>query len=147
MGAVVAFVCARLDEEDTAAQVLRDEGWGDRPWDVTECSDKASGECPCIVYQGEYKPFTEAQVPHIRYIADAETPEIATWIARYDPASALREIAVRRKIVRRCAARMNEMDVYPNGLVSPRALLARQVLIDLAAFWSEHPDYDREWVT
>lgn len=49
-------------------------------------------------------------------------------------------------IVRLCAARVNEMDVYPNGLVSPRALLARQVLMSLAAVWSGHPDYRQEWV-
>ena len=39
------------------------------------------------------------------------------------------------------------MDVYPNGVVGTSALLARQdfVLVDLAAIWSDHPDYDREW--
>jgi len=62
-----------------------------------------------------------------------------------DPARALREVEVKRAIVRRCAIRMNEMDQHPNGLVSPRALLARQVLMDLAAVWSDHPDYRAEW--
>ena len=37
---------------------------------------------------------------------------------------------------------MNEMDQYPNGLVSPRALLARQILMWLGAAWSDHPDYE-----
>jgi uncharacterized protein DUF6221 len=57
----------------------------------------------------------------------------------------LREVAAHRAIVRRCSARMNEMDEYPNGLVSPRALLARQILADLAAVYSDHPDYRQEW--
>lgn len=60
-------------------------GWGDRPWDVTECSDEEAGECPCIVYQGEYSPLTEPQVPHIQYVADAEGPAFAAWIAAMHP--------------------------------------------------------------
>lgn len=56
-----------------------------------------------------------------------------------------REIAAVRNIVRRCAVRMDEMDVYPNGLVSPRALLARQTLMDLGSIWNGHPDYQPEW--
>lgn len=60
-------------------------------------------------------------------------------------ARALREVEARQAIVRRCVGRMNEMDVYPNGLVSPRAWLARQVLMDLAAIDSDHPDYDESW--
>lgn len=57
----------------------------------------------------------------------------------------LREVEAMRAVVSRCAARMNEMDVHPNGLVSPRALLARQVLMGLTAIWGDHPDCDPEW--
>jgi hypothetical protein len=57
------------------------------------------------------------------------------------PARMRREISVKQDIVRRCVSRMNEMDAYQNGLVSPRALLARQVLIVQAACWEDHPDY------
>jgi hypothetical protein len=60
------------------------------------------------------------------------------------PAQALREVAAMRAVLRRCRAHMNEPDQYPNGLVSPRAALARQVLVDLTAIWSTHPDYQRE---
>lgn len=57
----------------------------------------------------------------------------------------LREVAVKREIVRRCAGHMDEPDQYPNGLVSPRALLSRQVLLNLAAVYSDHPDYREDW--
>ena len=57
----------------------------------------------------------------------------------------LREVDAKRDIVRRCAACMNEMDVYPNGLVSPRAVLARQILMNVGAVDSDHPDYREEW--
>jgi hypothetical protein len=57
----------------------------------------------------------------------------------------LREVEAKRAILQRCAARMNEPDQYPNGLVSPRAVLARQNLSDLATVWSDHSDYRAEW--
>lgn len=59
------------------------------------------------------------------------------------PARLLREAEAKRRIVGRCTARMNELD--PNGLVSPRALLARQILIDVAAAYSDFPGYRQEW--
>ena len=75
----------RVVEGDLArAKGLLSRDWGDRPWAVTECGDDEAGNCPCIVYQGEYKPVDEPQVPLIRYIADAETPELAAWIARHN---------------------------------------------------------------
>lgn len=64
----------------------RSEDWGDRPWHVEQCSDVHLGECACIVAQGEHLDFEQAQVPPIRYVADAETPELATWIALMNPA-------------------------------------------------------------
>jgi hypothetical protein len=76
---------------------------------------------------------------------DGEFDPDPIWCSCDYPARALREIGAKRAIVRRCAARMNEMDAYPNGLVSPRALLARQALMDLAAAWNDHPDYREEW--
>jgi hypothetical protein len=63
-----------------------------------------------------------------------------------DPPRMVHEDAAMRAIVRRCAAVKDEPDQYPNGLVSPRATLARQVLIALAAIWSDHPDYAEDRV-
>jgi len=70
---------------------------------------------------------------------------IIRHIAHYDPSRVLRDVAANREILYRCAARMDELDVYPNGLVSPRAVLARQILMNLAAVYSGHPDYDPAW--
>lgn len=76
----------------TAATKLRalidavpSEHWGDRPWHVEECSEQATEECPCIVTQGEYKPFDQPQVPLIQYVADAETVGHAHYIAAMHP--------------------------------------------------------------
>lgn len=149
MSRLAAFVYARLDEAEAAAKALRDEDWDDRPWDVTECSDKSSAECPCIVYQGAYAPLPEAQVPHIRYIADAETPEIAAWIARHDPARALRKLAVRRRILARhgnCGTGTGYCDDGGHGLEADDGTPSGCAdLYDLAGIWDDHPDYDPEW--
>jgi len=147
----VAFVQARLDEDEALAKAALEAGhseWGDRPWAVTECSGPEPDHegCPCIVYQGEYKPFEEPQVPPIQYVADAEEPEHAAHIARHDPARALREVAAKRAILaehgpgedgsvwcRVCdpAADMNDSDRwYPCKTVRL-----------LAPVWSGHPDY------
>jgi hypothetical protein len=98
-GDLAAFLAARLDEDEAAAKALASRDWGNRPWAVTECSDKAAGECPCIVYQGEYGPLDEPQTPLIEYVADTEAPEYAAHIARHDPARALREVAAKRAIL------------------------------------------------
>jgi hypothetical protein len=77
----------------TAATTLRklinevpNEHWGDRPWHTEECSDTDDmSPCPCIVAQGERREFDQPQIPPIQYIADAETPELAAYIAAMGP--------------------------------------------------------------
>ncbi|MEH0542965.1 hypothetical protein QA802_07750 [Streptomyces sp. B21-105] len=83
------------DQLRAAAERLRDlrealptEHWGDRPWQAEECSrtdDAPPSPCPCIVSQGEYRDFDQPQDPPIQYIADAETPEFAAYIATMHP--------------------------------------------------------------
>jgi hypothetical protein len=67
------------------AEALANDDWPALPWAVTECSDKEAGECPCIVYQGEYGPYTEPQAPPIQYVCDAESAGFAEWIASMHP--------------------------------------------------------------
>ncbi|MEU8469549.1 hypothetical protein AB0F30_16775 [Streptomyces sp. NPDC029006] len=81
------------DEMREAAQTIRKlitalpaEHWGNRPWQAEECSDTDDmTPCPCIVSQGEYREFDQPQIPPIQYVADAETPEFATYIAAMHP--------------------------------------------------------------
>jgi hypothetical protein len=145
---LVAFLSARLDEREAAARALGDPDWGMRPWQVEECAGDGASGCPCIVYQGEYKPVDQPQVPTIQYIADGEAPEYAAHIARYDPARVLREVEAGRNILARyedCLARQEDQD-YP---YAPAVEQAREyedfVLPNLAAVDSDHPDYDPEW--
>jgi hypothetical protein len=87
------------------AKGLLSKDWGDRAWAVTACSDTGSGYCLCIVHQGEYKLPGEAQAPPIRYIADAESPELAAWIAKHDLRSA----------IARCEAELAILDEHAEG--------------------------------
>jgi hypothetical protein len=65
---------------------LPENGWGDRPWHVEECSDTDDmSPCPCIVAQGEYREFDQPQEPLIQYVADAETVEYGAFIAVMHP--------------------------------------------------------------
>lgn len=59
--------------------------------------------------------------------------------------NALREIAAKRRIVQRCWRGMNELDPNANGLVTERALLARQVLMDLGHIWADAKGYNPDW--
>src|SRR5690606_6848263 len=60
--------------------------WNGRPWHAEECSDTDDmTPCPCIVAQGEYRDFDQPQDPPIQYVADAENPEIAAFIAAMHP--------------------------------------------------------------
>jgi hypothetical protein len=149
---MAAFLAARLDEDETAAKALESGDWGQSPWAVTECS----GFCPCIVYQGEYKPVLEAQVPLIQYIADAEAPEYAAHIARHDPARVLREVAAKRAIL---AVHSPGYPVtYPKPSGQPTCAVCHSGGWDwdpeqwpcptvraLAAIYSNHPGYRQEW--
>ncbi|MGW6703552.1 hypothetical protein ACWGDE_01480 [Streptomyces sp. NPDC054956] len=45
----------------------------DAVWHVEECSDEHAEFCPCIITTGEGN--------HVDYVADAETPELASRIA------------------------------------------------------------------
>jgi len=71
------------------AEAVRQGAWTGRPWEAEECGDDEAGNCPCIVSQGERKPYLEAQVPPIQYVCDAESAEHAAHIASWHPAVAL----------------------------------------------------------
>ncbi|WP_319052650.1 hypothetical protein [Streptomyces europaeiscabiei] len=80
------------DELRTAADKIRklvaaipNEDWGDRPWHAEECSDTELDSCPCIVAQGERREFDQPQDPPIQYVADAEDPDFAAYIAAMGP--------------------------------------------------------------
>lgn len=59
----------------------------DQSWHTEECADDERGNCPCIVAQGTLS-LEQGSVPMF-YVADAETPECAAYIAAMGPPVAL----------------------------------------------------------
>lgn len=129
---LVAFIDSRLDEDEKAAQL---SGRGRVAW-LTYRDDEGQMLYTTVAASDDFSPW----------FADGhELPEPASADNIYDQARALREVAAKRDIVRRCWAHMNELDTYPSDLVSPRAVLARTVLVALATAWNDHPEYRQEW--
>jgi len=83
------------------------------PWTVVECADY----CPCIVVQGSDEPPDE-------YLADAETPELAAYIALMHPGVGL---ALADWLDSLTGIEVNEHgpmdDEYRHALATARALL------------------------
>lgn len=64
------------------ATYIRDEATA--PWHVEECDSSEAGDCACIVAQG-YHSHPGAPRTGVSYVADAETPEYAAFIAALHP--------------------------------------------------------------
>jgi hypothetical protein len=117
-----------------AATVLRERAqavpsrWPGRPWHVEECASEEDGGCPCIVAQGKRAAWDQAQDPPIQYVADAETPEHAAWIATVHPGVGL----ALADLLEHAAARLDH-STHPDWqeLVAPHELaVARAVLAE-----------------
>jgi hypothetical protein len=84
-------VTSPADELRTAAQTLRSltaavhaPDLPDQSWHTEPCASEERGDCPCIVAQGTCN--TEGSfVQPLFYVADAETPELAAYIAAMGP--------------------------------------------------------------
>ena len=66
------------------AQILESPDHPGLPWHTEECADEERDNCPCIVAQGRTSYHDEASTPMF-YVADAETPECAAYIAAMGP--------------------------------------------------------------
>lgn len=67
------------------ASVVPSDRWGDLPWQTEECADESMANCKCIVSQGVNAEWDQVQNPPMQYVADAETPKHAAFIATMHP--------------------------------------------------------------
>jgi Family of unknown function (DUF6221) len=122
---LAAFLKARLDEDEAAAKATQAAA---AEWFLgsSEDDDKRSIRYtgPSTLYPGESWDYC---------IADRVTEDAAAHIARHDPARVLREIEAKRAI-------LAQWEAGPAG--SPVLTFA---LHNLAAVYSDHPDYRQEW--
>jgi hypothetical protein len=129
MDELIAFVTARLDEDEAVAKGTGGDG-PDGQWARRE-DEVGTGYGHLYDGRGEVVVYDEGAPGDIGF----------DHIASHDPAHVLREVEATRKLVQRFGAalaiRKEELDM---GV----AYLYGQ-MCDEAAVWSDHPDYRQEW--
>lgn len=123
---LVAFVSARLDEEETCAREAADGDSGrwfmGEKWNVYRAEDTApyadTDEHDLVAY-GNVKPQSE-------------------YIARMDPARTLRRVRATRAVL---DAYVMSVRMLGEGLSRDKLMLVRVH----AGIWEDHPDYDPAW--
>ena len=131
---IVEFINARLNEDEQIAHTSigkhpeRAE-WSYQPWapsvegsgEVIAPNDRDSSGYPELItrdMEGIHNAVEEKDGPHI---------------ARHDPARALREVESKRTI----------LNLF--GTYRPTSEPLQDVLLELAAVYSDHPDYRTDW--
>jgi hypothetical protein len=142
---LVAFLNARLDEDEIAALDASDKRYpdGDHWW------SRSNGQ---IVQRGYCVPGEPAGV-----VADTNVqgPERTPHMTRHDPARVLREVAAKRARLAYYEAAQAKLDhiVAHPGEMTPgdegvwlgKTAAARMACRYDAAVYGDHPDYRQEW--
>lgn len=134
MDELIAFITARLDDDELAARNAGGEAW-DFTGSLCEVrvreADGALGRIIAYCRHGNPLPDDLA---------------LAIHIGNSDPVRVLREVEAKREIVRQyCESRelLSERETY--DLVRSAVGALRFAVVQLAAVWSDHPDYRQEW--
>ncbi len=130
---LIAFLMARLDEDETAAKLAAREGCA---WTQ---GDPGQGSC-AITSLGGTVVYDEGSPDEYQ----------AAHIARHDPARVLREVEAKRAIVAAyewTAARKADGGGIENNynFRSGQVNALETAIQCLAAAWSDHPDYRADW--
>jgi hypothetical protein len=129
MNDLIAFLRARLDEDErTARSVLWDGSGNTLKWDL---------------------PFS-ATVQVGSEVFTTDDSAVADHIARHDPARVLAEVDAKRRIVDECAYWINKInasatDKYPYPNLAERGEVVLPVITLLALPYASHPAYRDEW--
>ena len=141
---LIAFLNARLDEDEAAAEACPLENW------------YANGPTPGSGYIGPFDWYLGGRVDaHSGKLLakgiDVHDPEHHCLVhaARHDPARVLREVEAKRKLLE-LAFDADQTDRTLNAEVArevpPGELTTgEEILRVMAAVYSDHPDYRQEW--
>jgi hypothetical protein len=124
------FIDARLQDDHTAAYGGKKEGvlFGER-WKVWKVRDAHGLMTGGIAVFAEETPPNGDEV----LLSDGETAHIE----RHDPARVLRQVKALRQVLALAES-------HPEG---PHSDLLAPVLAQIASIWSDHPDYQPEWIS
>lgn len=165
MDDLVAFVRARLDEDEETAKAAARSGnqfteAGDHDPRWQRMTGHNGGEIRDMCsYAGHEAQERRDGRPHgcvVVFDEGAPGPEQAAHIARHDPARALREVAAKRELITFAPENAAAIDgewgdgheaaEIAAGLCADHGMeAANEILGPLAAVWSDHPDYRPEW--
>ncbi|MFC4120925.1 DUF6221 family protein [Nonomuraea zeae] len=139
MDELIAFVRARLDEDEQAARDATPGPWSYDPgkewYDGDDFVTMTNGQE--FVGYGGTSPFRGA-ICITGEAGHAQSARDADYIARHDPARTLRDVRARRRTLDRCQ----------EGLLSgdPRlAGFAAAAVREMAQRWDDHDDFDEGW--
>ncbi len=119
---LIAFLTARLDEDEAAAKAVEDNG---APW------------------AGQWRPRERHALETYNGwvlavsgpISGDFAPGVVEHIARYDPARALREVEAKRRLLAETWGGPDHRDMWEHHVRL------------LASVWSGHPGYRPEWAS
>ncbi|RKN61878.1 hypothetical protein D7231_31900 [Streptomyces klenkii] len=154
MDDLIAFVRARLDEDEAAAQAACEHA--SASWHVGGLNDPEAADTvlmwPPNPRAAEFERRKGLPVTSDRWdgIQMADIPGLALHIARHDPERVLREIWAKRRVLRdyedvQRALKVAGPGTPPHDLVSGAANILSQMLHLLALPYADHPDYREEW--
>ena len=125
--AEIAFLDARMDEDEAAAKVAAGVAGPDWTWETGlsagEATDYVTGTDGTLLL--DTLGGIESEAPHV---------------ARHDPARVLREVEAGRALI---AEYRRALEKAPGN--RPLLNTLRRLISSRAAVWSDHPDYDPAW--
>lgn len=130
MDDIVAFLAARLDEDEVTAKLAAREGGPE--WRGTD-----SG-----IYVGDVSRYPG---PIVTGTYDYLEDWYFDHIARHDPARVTREVEAKRRIVEFWSLAFQRGSDFPHVDFDKVRSAGRWTLRTLAAVYGDHPEYRQEW--
>ena len=139
MDELLAFVRARLDEDEAAASAASDGPW--TPWRTSRLH--GTGQLRHVVALPGQKPGAHAAIATASWM-DSE------HIARHDPARVLRQVAAGRGLLRELSVAEHTLRTAgrgtpPHDIMTGAVNSLRNAARHLATTYAGHPDYRDEW--
>jgi len=145
------FLEARLAEDEAAAQATLIDVHGSGDW--------RADERPVALTVDLYRVRdinARPVVEEIRSLQDDDDPDdikpyvdgaaVARHVALHDPARVLREVAAKRRVMERHRADTSPYELYCGGCSDSGPRLDEcPELRDLAAVYSDHPEFNQDW--
>lgn len=148
---IITFIAARLDEDEREARAATDGPWRYNPvkqWLLIEDEQTRALAARSGILGEEFVgcgPLDSTVcVAATGRANDPQSMADARFIARHDPARALREIAAKRRLLAKHAPVIDGTQstwTWFEGSESE----SESVLTILASVWSDHPDFREEW--